>query len=388
VNVTVDAKGQPTFEIVKNVAWDAIEETPEAQALVARAEAVCFGTLAQRSARSRATIQGLLSHARSARLKVCDINFRQRFYTREIVEASLRAANLLKLNEDELPVLLKLVEIRANGAASRSDVLGLMKKFDLDLVCVTLGERGAILHTRPAEIHSPGYRVKVADTVGSGDAFTAGFVVKLLSGAPLEEALHFANRVGAYVASKPGATPPLDAKMMSAFAARPMDRKAAFLNEIKRLTLQASADPDTFFRAFFERVGGIIEAQGGSMWFHEKASDKLHCRVDSKPKEFATQTPEQEVIEKAVLNAIKSGNSILVAPDQGDSALAKASGKESGNNVLSAMCVPYEIDQESSGALFFFTDGQQRRFDTTDVYLVKQLATYVRAYCLNRKRTG
>lgn len=221
VNVTVDAKGQPTFEIVKNVAWDAIEETPEARALVARAEAVCFGTLAQRSARSRATIQGLLSHARSARLKVCDINFRQRFYTREIVEASLRAANLLKLNEDELPVLLKLVEIRANGAASRSDVLGLMKNFDLDLVCVTLGERGAVLHTRPAEIHSPGYRVKVADTVGSGDAFTAGLVVKLLSGAPHEEALDFANRVGAYVASKPGATPPLDAKMMSAFAARP-----------------------------------------------------------------------------------------------------------------------------------------------------------------------
>jgi GAF domain-containing protein/multidrug resistance efflux pump len=165
----------------------------------------------------------------------------------------------------------------------------------------------------------------------------------------------------------------------------PMDRKAAFLNEIKRLTLQAAVDPDTFFRAFFERVGAIIEAQGGSMWFHEKASDKLHCRVDSKPREFASTTPENEAIQKAVLNAIKTDNSILVAPDQADSALVKALGKESGSDVLSAMCVPYEIDQESSGALFFYTDGVHRRFDTTDVYLVKQLATYVRAYCLNWK---
>ncbi len=165
----------------------------------------------------------------------------------------------------------------------------------------------------------------------------------------------------------------------------PMDRKAAFLNEIKRLTLQASVDPDTFFRAFFERVGVIVEAQGGSMWFYERATEKLHCRVDSKPKEFASQTPEQETIEKAVLNSIKSDNSILVAPDQADSALAKALGKDANSNVLSAMCVPYEIDQESSGALFFYTDGTQRRFDTTDVYLVKQLATYVRAYCLNWK---
>ena len=218
VNVTVDAKGQPTFEIVKGVAWDAIEETPEAQAVAARAEAVCFGTLAQRSARSRKTIQDLVRQAESARLKVCDINFRQRFYTREIVESSLKPANLLKLNEDELPVLLKLVEVSGNGAAPRGDVVELMRRFELDMVCVTLGERGAVLHTREAEVRSPGYRVKVADTVGSGDAFTAGLVVKLLAGAPKEEALDFANLVGAYVASEPGATPELDVKALSAFA--------------------------------------------------------------------------------------------------------------------------------------------------------------------------
>ena len=218
VNVTLDLQGRPTFEIVKDVAWDAIEETPEAQALVARAEAVCFGTLAQRSARSRTAIQNLLARAGSARLRVCDINFRQRFYTLPIVTASLKIANVLKLNEDELPVLLKLLKIGGKASASRAEVVALMKGFELDVVCVTLGERGAILHTAEGEIHSPGYRVKVADTVGSGDAFTAGLVVKLLAGAPHAEALDFANLVGAYVATQPGATPALDEKVLSAFA--------------------------------------------------------------------------------------------------------------------------------------------------------------------------
>ena len=218
VNVTLDLQGRPTFEIVRDVAWDAIEETPEAQALVARAEAVCFGTLAQRSARSRTSIQNLLARAKSARLKVCDINFRQRFYTLPIVTASLKIANVLKLNEDELPLLLKLLKIGDGKSATRADVLALMKGFQLDVACVTLGERGAVLHTLERELRSPGYRVQVVDTVGSGDAFTAGLVVKLLGGAPHTEALDFANLVGAYVATQPGATPALDAKVLSAFA--------------------------------------------------------------------------------------------------------------------------------------------------------------------------
>jgi fructokinase len=219
VNVTLDARGNPTFEIVRNVAWDAIEETPQARALIAQADAVCFGTLAQRSARSRASIQALLARARSARLIVCDINFRQRFYDRPIVESSLRVANLLKLNETELPVLLKMLRLRS-CTSTRANVLRLMDKYELALVCETLGERGAILHTPEAEIDSAGYRVKVADTVGSGDAFTAALVVQLLAGAPYEEALDFANLVGAYVASKPGATPPLHADSLRAFASK------------------------------------------------------------------------------------------------------------------------------------------------------------------------
>jgi len=226
VKVTLDSAGRPTFEIVRDVAWDYIELTAEAKALATKADALCFGTLAQRSSQSRASIQTLLSLARRARLIVCDINFRQSFYTREIVEASLRASNVLKLNETELPALLGLLDQKSGfskkpdfSGAEREAVLRLMGIFDLELVCVTLGERGAILHTRGREIRSPGYKVKVADTVGSGDAFTAGLVMKLLAGAPHEAALDYANLVGAYVASQPGATPPLNAEILGEFGA-------------------------------------------------------------------------------------------------------------------------------------------------------------------------
>jgi fructokinase len=217
VKVTLDAAGVPSFEIVRDVAWDFIELTAEARALAPSADALCFGTLAQRSPQSRQSIQFLLSLAERARLIVCDINFRQTYYTREVVEASLRAANVLKLNETELPALLSLLQL-AKGQAARPAVLRLVDAFDLQLVCVTLGERGAILHTGEREIRSPGYQVKVADTVGSGDAFTAGLVMKLLAGAPHDEALDYANLVGAYVASRPGATPALDADVLRQFA--------------------------------------------------------------------------------------------------------------------------------------------------------------------------
>jgi fructokinase len=217
VNVTLDSKGQPTFEIVRDVAWDAIEETPLAQALAGRADGLCIGTLAQRSTRSRTSIQGLVSRARKARLVVCDINFRQRFYNCAIVESSLRAATLLKLNDAELPAMLDLLGI-ASRPSEAAGVRTLMKEYALNEVCITLGERGATLYTLDAEFHSPGYRVDVVDTVGSGDAFTAGLVVQLLKGTGYEEALDFANLVGAYVASQPGATPSFDAGILKAFA--------------------------------------------------------------------------------------------------------------------------------------------------------------------------
>ncbi len=216
VNVTLDSKGQPSFEIVRDVAWDAIEETPEALALVSRADAVCFGTLAQRSTRSRASIQSLLSRARKAKIICCDINFRQEFYNRSVVEASLRAANLLKLNETELPALFKLLRYEASGPGAGARRL--MKEFELNHVCVTLGERGANLYTWDGEFASPGYKVGVVDTVGAGDAFTAALVVKLLAGEGYEEALDHANLVGAYVATQSGATPSLDPKRLIAFA--------------------------------------------------------------------------------------------------------------------------------------------------------------------------
>jgi len=211
VTVSIGSHGQPSFTIMENVAWDFLEETEVARSLVVAAEAICFGTLAQRSERSRTTIQSLLRAAAErgkVRWFVCDINFRQHYYCREVVQASLRFANLLKMNEDEVPILLRL--LRTPGRGERERIRALMETFALDLVCVTRGERGCVIYSNSAYSEVAGYKVRVADTVGSGDAFTAALVMRLLAGDPPEAAADFANRVGAYVATQCGATPALD----------------------------------------------------------------------------------------------------------------------------------------------------------------------------------
>jgi len=211
VNVTVDQDGQPTFEIVADVAYDFIAETPEARDLVSRADAVCFGSLAQRTPTSRMTIRSLLAAAARARWKVYDINLRQHYYSREVVAASLGFATLLKMNDDEVGSLLELVERHEEREEKVHVALeAVMAAFSLDLICVTMGAEGCMLYDGTQRYRLPGYAVDVVDTVGSGDAFTAGLVAKLLAGAPPNAAGDFANRVGAFVAMHPGGTPQLD----------------------------------------------------------------------------------------------------------------------------------------------------------------------------------
>jgi fructokinase len=207
VEVSVDAAGQPTFTIAEGVAWDFLAWSPELEALARRADAVCFGTLAQRAPESRQTIRRLLAAAANA-LVVYDVNLRQHFYDRDIVEASLRAARWVKLNEEELATLRDLLGLAPKG---RSPLLAeLRRRYDVELAVLTRGEQGCVLQTSDEEVAVPGRRVRVVDTVGAGDAFTAGLLVTVLEGRALAEAAAFANRLAARVAASAGGTPRLD----------------------------------------------------------------------------------------------------------------------------------------------------------------------------------
>jgi fructokinase len=210
VRVTVDENGQPCFEISPSAAWDFLEWTPQWQELAAMADAVCFGSLAQRSPQSRSTIQQFLRSTRAQCLRVFDVNLRQHFYSADILSDSMKLASIVKLNHEELPKIMRLLgtdeKLRDAGSEELS-ARHLVDVYQLKLVCVTRGDRGSLLVTEKAcDIH-PGFRINVADTVGAGDSFTASLVYEYLRGASLTEINEAANQVGAWVASKNGATP-------------------------------------------------------------------------------------------------------------------------------------------------------------------------------------
>jgi fructokinase len=205
VKVEVDRTGQPRFEISESVAWDFLEWTPQWQKLTQQADAVCFGSLAQRSETSRATIRKFLLGLRQNAVRIFDVNLRQNFYTVEVLAESMKLASILKLNHEELPKLMRLFELENHG--EDDSARRLLSSHDLKLVCVTRGNGGSLLVSAHERSEHPGFKVKVADAVGAGDAFTAALVHGYLRNTPLAQINEIANRVGAWVASQPGATP-------------------------------------------------------------------------------------------------------------------------------------------------------------------------------------
>jgi fructokinase len=204
VNVAM-TDGQHQFEIRENVAWDFLEWTEDSAELASEADAVCFGSLAQRSSTSRATILRFLRAARAEAVRVFDVNLRQNFYSKEIIEQSMKLATIVKLNQEELQKMMRLFEMTRwteQEAACR-----LLSLYDLKLVCVTRGSCGSLLVSADECREHPGFKVKVADTVGAGDAFTAALVHGYAGGMSLAEINENANRVGAWVASQSGAMP-------------------------------------------------------------------------------------------------------------------------------------------------------------------------------------
>lgn len=213
VQVRLDGAGQPTFEIVQPAAWDFIEWTPELQRQASEVDAVCFGSLAQRSAGSRGTIRNFVAATRPDVLRVLDVNLRQNFYSAEIIVESLKLANVVKLSHEEVPRIGELLAI-SNGTGI-SFCQTLIERFDLKLACITRGQHGALLCSQDGSDEHCGFRVKVKDTIGAGDAFTAAFVAGLLQKRSLPEINDSANRLGAWVASNSGAMPQVPAAGLS-----------------------------------------------------------------------------------------------------------------------------------------------------------------------------
>jgi fructokinase len=207
VLVTLNAAGQASYEFASDTAWDHLPWSESMRTRAAECDAVCFGSLGQRSPVSADTIRRFLEATSSSALRVFDVNLRQRFYDRETIEASLRLASALKLNDEELPIVASLCGVRT--ASEREMLREFANRYDLRLVALTRGPRGSILVADEDEDECTAPPTTVVDTVGAGDSFTAALVSGFLRGLSLKVINRHANAVAAFVCSQKGATPKL-----------------------------------------------------------------------------------------------------------------------------------------------------------------------------------
>ena len=205
VNVSLGEQGIPQYDICEGVAWDNIPFTPALANLASQAQAVCWGSLAQRNEVSRKTIFNFLDAMPSdeERLKVFDINLRQQFYTLEIIEASCRRANVLKINDEELVLVSEM--LRLGAGSPEVQCRSLMERYGLRILVLTCGANGSYVFTPVETSYRVTPKVQVADTVGAGDSFTATLVGELLRNTPVGVAHEHAVEVAAYVCTQQGA---------------------------------------------------------------------------------------------------------------------------------------------------------------------------------------
>jgi len=212
VQVRLDQKGVPSYEICQGVAWDAIAFGNFEQDLAGFVDAVCFGSLAQRNPKSRRSIEFFVSSVEPEAICVFDVNLRQDFYDRSTLERSLQISNVLKVSDEELPVLASLFGLRGSH---ETQLQTLLEHFGLDLIAYTRGGSGSVLATETEIDEHPGYAIEPVNTVGAGDSFTATLIVGLLKGKSLQEVNDHANQVAAFVCSQEGATPELPESLRS-----------------------------------------------------------------------------------------------------------------------------------------------------------------------------
>ena len=211
VDIRLDDSGVPQYDILMPAAWDNIPFTPELQQLASRTRAVCFGTLARRSPVSRRTISDFLNAVPrgEGQWRILDINLRQHFYSRDIILEALGQCNILKINDEELSVLSGMLSLPE--ATAQEKCLQLLRQFSLEFLILTCGVQGSYVFSSlsgtPSFLETP--HVKVADTVGAGDSFTAAFTAALIHGRSPLEAHRLAVDVSAYVCTCNGAMPVL-----------------------------------------------------------------------------------------------------------------------------------------------------------------------------------
>jgi fructokinase len=230
--VTVSLEGgEPHYTIHEPAAWDFLELSDEWIQLAARADAICFGSLAQRNRQARQTIQTLAAEASAKCIRVFDVNLRAPFYSAEVLQESLELATLVKMNDVEAPLVLDLLDLAIEEAPVTGETLStpeylraaaerLLAEFpSLQLVAATRGSRGSLLVTRDEWNEHPGFPVKVADGIGAGDAFTAAMTHYMLRGADLATLNEAGNRWGGWMASQSGAMPALPDSVRDAITA-------------------------------------------------------------------------------------------------------------------------------------------------------------------------
>ncbi len=205
VQVELDGEGVPTYKIKENVAWDNIPFTPEIESAAKQACAVCFGTLAQRKPESRTTIQQFLAATSEECLKIFDINLRQTFYTKEVIKESLKACDILKINDEELITIGRLFGYPGLDIEDKCWLI--LGKYNLKMLILTCGVNGSYVFAPAMKSFVETPVVDVIDTVGAGDSFTASFTAAILSGKSIEEAHQLAVEVSAYVCTQNGAMP-------------------------------------------------------------------------------------------------------------------------------------------------------------------------------------
>lgn len=214
VQVTVDAAGIPLYEIKRNVAWDHIPLTTEIIEVAKNCKAVCFGSLAQREDESRKTIEKFLDSVPNDCLRIFDINIRQQFYSKQLIENSLKKSDILKINDEELELIAPMLgygqDFPRNSQLNEHQVAvaqGIIHDYNLQMVVLTCGVNGSYIITTNEVLYRPTPKVDVVDTVGAGDSFNGAFVASLLKGKSLEEAHRKAVDTSAFVCTESGAMP-------------------------------------------------------------------------------------------------------------------------------------------------------------------------------------
>jgi fructokinase len=204
VTVTLNENGHPQYVIHENVAWDNTVFNAKIEEKLKDLDAVCFGSLGQRKTVSAVTIQQLLTAVKTDCLKVFDINLRQHFYTFDIIKNSLEFADVLKLNDEELPVLSDFLGLTGE---IKNQLNQIIKQFNLKYAVYTMGDKGSLILSEQESSFLKSPEVVVTDTVGAGDSFTAVLISGLLKGLPLANVHETASRTAAFVCTQKGACP-------------------------------------------------------------------------------------------------------------------------------------------------------------------------------------